>query len=83
MSKRSVGSRGFDGGNGRGKETIGITSRSGGDIWELRRDMGGIRSGLTSATSLECISKSTSSAWEYFKNKSKSSKENESVAHHV
>lgn len=83
MSKSRVGSRDFDDCDGRGKDIIAITSRGGGDTWELGRDIGGMRSGLVNAMSLQCISESTSSACEYFKTKPDSSKVNESAAHHV
>jgi hypothetical protein len=83
MSKSRVGSKGFDDCVGSGKEIIAIRSRSGGDTWELGRDMDGVRSGLTNATSLDSISESMSSAREYFKTKPDRSKENELTAHHI
>ena len=79
MSKSRVESKGFEDCEGRGKEVIAI----GRDIWESGRDMGGVRSGSTNATSLQCISESTSSACEYFKTKPENSKVNVSTTHHV
>ena len=62
MSKSRVESKGFDDSDGRGKEIIDITCHGDGDVWELRWDVGGVRSGLTNATSPLCISDSTSRA---------------------
>jgi len=64
MSKSRVESKGFNESDGRGKEIIDIdiACRGGRDVWELRWDVGGVRSGLTNAASPLCISDSTSMA---------------------
>jgi hypothetical protein len=62
MSKSRVGSRGFDDGDGRGNEMVEMTCRCDRDVWELRWDVGGTKSGVTNATSALCISKSASMA---------------------
>jgi hypothetical protein len=74
MSKSRVESRETDDGDGRGKEMIAITSRSGRGFWELWRETSGAELDATSAKSLPCMSESTSSACECFKDKPRAQK---------
>src|SRR5712672_1784315 len=74
MSRSKVESKALADGDGRGKEISATLPRGGRDVWELEWDVGGMRSGLTNATRLRCMSESTSSALECFMNQPKNSK---------